>query len=144
MSTYSPVYSLTPIHIYSGSAFVVIPGVTDVGGPKLSKATIDVTTMNSVNYKDFVAAPLADPGTLDFSINFAPSDPVHKFIAKRASTLSTGSAMYDIFQMKFNDGTNYEFSGSFTKFDVKAGKPESTVLQADLSVKISGKISGSF
>ena len=141
---YFAVYSITPLYIYSGSAFVLIPGVVDCGGPKLSKSTIETTDMNSVSYKTFIAAPLADPGTLDFSLNFAPSDPVHRYMIQRASTLLTGSAMFDIFRMNFNDGTQYAFSASFTKFDVKAGKADSTVLAADVSVKLSGAISGSF
>ena len=141
---FSPVYSLTPCYIYSGSAWNVINGVTDVGGPKLAKSVIDTTDMNSVNYKTFIASPLVDPGTLDLVLNFAPSDPLHRYIAGRSSTLATGSAQYDQFKLHFNDGTDYVFSGSFVKFDVKAGKAESSVLQADVSVKISGPISGSF
>lgn len=133
-------YALTPIAIYSGSAFVNIPGVTKVGGPSIEKGEIEITTMNSQGYREYISEPLANPGTFDFSLNFTPSNTVHKYLMKQATT--TGSM--NQWQINFADGVVYSFSGSLSKFGIKADNPASSVLSADASVKITGPVSGNF
>lgn len=133
-------YAITKLGIYSGSAFVNVPNVTTIGGPNISSDTIEITSMDSVNFKEFVASPLKDPGTLDFSVNYIPSNAVHKFLVQQAST--TGST--NQWQTTFSDGTKFEFSGSLIGWEISSDNPASQVLTANASVQISGFISGSY
>lgn len=132
-------YALTKLQVKSGS-FVDIPGVTSIGGPNIARDEIEVTNMLSTDFREYVAAPLADPGLLDFSLNYVPSNITHKFLVERAST--TGSL--DSWKLIFSDGTNMEFSGSMLAFSVRSENPASNVLTAEASVRITGAISGSF
>lgn len=133
-------YALTKVHIFSGSAFINVPNVISVGGPNIEAETIEITSMDSVNFREYVASPLKNPGALEFSINYVPSDATHRFLVRQAST--TGSL--NQFKTIFADGTTFEFSGSFTAFSIKSDNPASNVLVADAKVQISGQISGSF
>ena len=132
-------YALTPLSVWSGSAFVVIPGVTSIGGPNVEKETVEVTDMNSVGYKEYMVSPLADAGELEFSLNYTPSNAIHKYLF--GHSVATGSIV-DIWKMNFADNTSASFSGSMMSFGIKADNPASSVLTADLKVKITGKIVG--
>lgn len=133
-------YAVTKLHIYSGSAFVNVPNVTTIGGPNISADSIEITSMDSVNFKEFVASPLKDPGTLDFNVNYVPSNAVHKFLVQQAS--ATGSS--NQWRTIFSDGTTFEFSGSLISWEISSDNPASQVLTANASVQISGPISGSY
>jgi len=133
-------YAVTKLHVYSGSAFVNVPNVTTIGGPNISADTIEITSMDSVNFKEYVASPLKDPGTLDFNVNYVPTNAVHKFLVQQASTTGSNNQWRTI----FSDGTTFEFSGSLISWEISSDNPASQVLTANASVQISGMISGSY
>jgi hypothetical protein len=132
-------FALTKLQVMSGS-FVDVPNVTSIGGPNISRDEIEVTNMNSINYREYVGAPLADPGVLDFSLNYVPSNAIHKYLIERASE----SGSLDSWKLKFSDGTDMEFSGSMLSFSITSENPASNVLTAEASVRLSGEISGSY
>lgn len=133
-------YAITKLHVFSGSAYVNIPNITTLGGPNISSDSIEITSMDSVNFKEFVASPLKDPGTLDFSVNYIPSNAIHKFLVQQASVTSSMNQ----WKMIFSDNTQFEFSGSLISWEISSDNPASQVLTANASVQISGPVSGSY
>lgn len=60
-----------------GEAFVDIAEVKGVGGPNLSMAPIEVTSVDSAGWREFIAG-LKDAGEVTFQINFIPNSSQHR------------------------------------------------------------------
>ena len=130
------IYSKTNLYIYSGSAETEIANVTNIGGPNFSKPEIDITNMSSTS-KEYKAAALSDPGTLTFGLQYNPSNATHAYIVSQSANQGTSE---DRFKIKFSDGTNWRFSGSFLEFNITADDPSQGILTADCSVRLSGTV----
>ena len=64
----------TMLRKYDGSAWVSLGEVKNISGPSMSRNTIDVTSLASVNgYMEYITG-MRDPGSLTFTINFIRSD----------------------------------------------------------------------
>ena len=64
----------TMLRKYDGTSWVSLGEVKNISGPSMSRNTIDVTSLASVNgYMEYIAG-MRDPGTLSFTINFIRSD----------------------------------------------------------------------
>ena len=134
------IYAKSTIGIVTGSytpatSASLIPGVTTITGPSLTRAEIDVTNHASTAIER-IGAPLYDAGTLDFSFQYNPSNPVHKYLLNQASSTSS----INQWAMKFSDGTAFDFSGSLLDFGIKAGNPQTDVLTVDAKVRITGTL----
>lgn len=134
----SSTYATTKVSVFSGSAFVNVPNVLSVGGPQFEAETIEITSMDSVNFKEYVASPLKDPGTLEFSVNYVPSNTTHRFLVEHAST----TGVPDLWKLTFADGTTPQFTGSIVGWNIKSDNPATSVVVADVKVKISGTVTG--
>lgn len=131
------IYSKTTLAVATGSgAPTLIYGITNIGGPNLSRPEIDITTMESVA-KEYKAAALTDPGTLTFGLQYNPANAVHAYIVSQSANNVVGN---DIFKITFSDGTDWNFTGSFTAFNITADDPSQGILTADVSVRLSGAI----
>ena len=132
------IYSTTKLYIITGSVYgsgfyQEIPGVLNIAGPTFTKAIIETTDMSSVNFREYMTAPLAEAGELTAGLNFTPANAIHKKILAFANT---GSNIVNGFKMLFSDGTAYEFSGSVSEVAIKADNPAEGVLNADLKVRL--------
>lgn len=132
------IYSKTILFVSTGSTnpSSQILGITNIGGPNLSRADIDISTMESTA-QEFKPAALADPGTLTFGLQFNPTNVVHQYIVSQSANNTIGN---DIFKITFSDGTDWNFTGSFTEFSITADDPSQGILTADVSVRLSGAI----
>lgn len=138
MSTNVAVYALTKLEIKlagSTGSYAEIPSVKSISGPNIEGSDIEVTHQQSQRYKEYKKSPLSDPGTIDFTVDFNPSNAVHKLIFQNAN--STASILMD---ETFADGTKYGMTGSFTSIAISSENPADSVLSADISYKISGQI----
>lgn len=136
------IYSKTQLKVKIGATYTLIDGITNIGGPNFSKPPIDVTDMNSTA-KEFKAAALADPGVLNFGIQYSPSNATHSYIVSQSANNVAGN---DLFLMKFSDSTVFGFTGSITNFSITAADPSQGILQGAVDVQLSGNVnfSGSF
>ena len=130
------IYSKTLVYILTGSAETLIPNVTNVGGPNFTKAEIDVTSMESTA-KEYKAAALSDAGTMTLGIQFVPTNATHDYIVKQAANQGTTS---DLFKIKFSDGTNWRFTGSFLSFNITNADPAQGINTAEASLRLSGAV----
>jgi hypothetical protein len=138
MATTPAIYSKTQLamRIGTGSAFCNIDGVTTIGGPNFAKETIDVTHMGSTT-KEYKAVPLAEAGSLTFGLQYAPTNATHSYMVSQSANQVTGN---DTWKMTFSDNTAWSFTGSIENFSIKAENPSNGVLQADVSVKLTGGV----
>lgn len=130
------IYSKTQLYVLSASAETAIPGITNIGGPNFSKAEIDVSNFDSTA-KEYKAANLSDPGTLAVSLQYAPTNVVHAYMVSQSYTQGAAT---DVFKIKFSDGTNWRFSGSFLSFNITAADPAQGILTAEASVRLTGAV----
>jgi len=136
------IYSRTQLKMKVGASYVPVVGITSIGGPNFSKPPIDITNMESTA-KEFKAAALADPGVLNFALQYAPANTTHSYIVSQSANNVVGN---DLFKMQFSDLTTYEFTGSFTAFNITAADPSQGVLEASVDLQLTGNVnfSGSF
>jgi hypothetical protein len=134
------IYSNTTVQFNNSvsSSYMIIPGITAVNGPSLTKGFIDVSSFDSTGFKESKAARLSDPGKLDITMQWSPAHPTHSLIGRRAS----GAGTEEHFKLTFADGTVYSFSGSFTDLQVTSNNPSEGVVEATLAVKINTAIAG--
>ena len=130
------IYSKTLVYILSGSAEALIPNVTNVGGPNFTKAEIDVTSMEDTA-KTYKAAALSDAGQLTLGLQFVPTNATHNYIVGQCANVGTTS---DLFKIKFSDGTNWRFTGSFLTFNITNADPAQGINTAEASVRLSGAV----
>jgi hypothetical protein len=136
------IYSKTNLKLKIGATYVPVEGITTLGGPNFSKPPISITNMDSTA-QEFKAAALSDPGVLNFSLQYAPSNTTHSYITSQSANNVAGN---DLFLMKFSDNTVFGFTGSFTAFNITSADPASGILEASVDVQLSGNVSfsGSF
>lgn len=126
-----------------GTAYDSIGQVKDIGGPNISRDTIEVTDRDLPdNYKIFWGG-YADGGELTFQLNWDPKNNVH------IDTAGTGlladfedqdNCTLAKFRLRLDlcGGTaDWEFSGVMTQFNTSS--PEQGANTADCTVKVSGK-----
>jgi hypothetical protein len=130
------VYSQTLLYIQSASVETLIPNVTNIGGPNWEKVEVDCTSMEDTS-KVYKAANLSDPGTLTFGMQFVPNNGVHQYIRNQAANQGTTT---DYFKIKFNDGTNWRFSGSLLSLSLTADDPSEGILTSEVSIRLSGAV----
>jgi hypothetical protein len=115
--------------------FTTVAEVRDISGPNIKGEINDVTTHSSAAagaWREKISS-LLDPGDVTFPINLVPGSTGHKSLISDM----TGRLKRN-FQIVFPDGgsTTWAFSGYITGFTAKA--PTAGVLEADLTVTLTG------
>jgi hypothetical protein len=87
--------------------------------------------------KEFKAAALSDPGTLNFGLQYVPSNATHSYIVSQSANNVAGN---DLWLMKFSDETVFGFTGSMTAFNITAADPSQGILQASVDVQLTGNV----
>lgn len=129
-----------------GTAYADIGQVGDIGGPNISRNSIEVpaTHDQTDNYKAFFPG-VADGGEVTFALNLDPSDSVHVGASGTGllgSVESTDQCTLPAWQYQapgMCGGTaTWTFDGFVTAFNTDIGAVEGS-MKADLTVKVSGK-----
>lgn len=124
-----------------GTTYTAIGQVKDIGGPSISRGTIDVTDHDSTSgYREFLAG-LPDAGELSFAIGWDPASTVHD---DAAGTGLIGDFLDDhctmtTWQLTLNTCAStaiWTFAGFLTGFSPSV--PVEGELTADVTVKVSG------
>lgn len=110
---------------------VPIAEITTITGPGMSRATIDVTSLDSVDgYREFIGG-FRDGGTVVLAMNFTKAG----YVLIKGDFDSDVLASYNI---ELPDGTSIDFDGFVTDFPLSI--PTDDKVSCDTTIKVSGKI----
>jgi hypothetical protein len=114
----------------SPTSFVQIPDVTNIPSVGSSeRPRIDVSNMDSQS-REFRYG-LSDTGSVEFEINYVPSNAVHTIVESAAENNTEKT-----FRVQFSDGTTFTGNGFFETF-AKSAEVDN-VYKANVSFKWSG------
>ncbi len=100
--------------------------LTEVGGPSLSRDTVDTTHMLSPDeWREFIAG-LKDGGEVTLTVHFDPAEIPPIESAKGTVTIT------------WPDGTPWSFDGIVTAYEPAA--PVDDKMVASITIKVSGKV----
>jgi len=109
----------------------LIGKVTNIGGPSMSKETVDTTSFdNTDGYRSFIVG-LKDAGTLTFTLMF---DKTVYSTLKAAFEDNTAKAI----EITLPDATKLTFNGFVTELPLTV--PTEDKVTCDVTVKISGAV----
>jgi len=109
----------------------LIGKVTNIGGPSMSKETVDTTSFdNTDGYRSFIVG-LKDAGTLTFTLMF---DKTVYSTLKAAFEDNTAKAI----EITLPDATKLTFNGYVTELPLTV--PTEDKVTCDVTVKISGPV----
>lgn len=109
--------------------FTAVAGVTNIGGPGLSRETIDVSGHDSPDgWREFVGG-LKDAGEISLDINYRPS--AHDAFVEDLSDEEPRN-----YKLVFPDGTEWAVAVVLTAFEPTA--PFDDKLSASITLKVSG------
>lgn len=117
--------------------FTTIAEVSSIKGPSLSRATVDVTSHDSVGgFREYIGG-LGDGGELTFDMNYIPTGATHNASTGVLSKLKNNTRTN--FKLVFTDAgpTEWAFSGFVTKFDTS--EPIDNRIMASVTIKVSGR-----
>lgn len=114
----------------SPEVFAEIANVTNIGGPGLSRETLDVTAHDSPNGWREHKGGLKDAGEISLDINFDPSEH-DTLLADFADDEARN------YKLVFPDGTDWALKAILTGFEASA--PHDDKLTASISLKVTGK-----
>ena len=117
----------------SDGAWVKIAGVLSIGGPTMSRDTIETTSLdNTDGYKSFIGA-LRDGGDVSFSMIFARAE----YETMKDDFEDDAPQNYEIV-LPDADNTTLEFEGLVTELPLDV--PIDDKITCDIGIKISGKV----
>jgi len=112
------------------SVFEEIGEITNISGPSMSKDTIDVTSMDSDGWKEFIAS-LKDAGEVSLEMNFTRET----FDTVYADYLSDDLQAYEIL-VNDDEGTTINFDGLVTSVGLEI--PVGDKVGSSVTIKVSG------
>jgi predicted secreted protein len=118
---------------WTNSAWSNIAEVKNITGPGMTRATIDVTSLDSTaGYREFIAG-LRDAGTIALKMNFTRATYAIMLADFESDTLQN----YEIL-LPDGENTGFEFEGLVTELPLTV--PVDDVITADVTIKISGQV----
>lgn len=120
-----------------GSSYTAIGQVESIGGPSLSRDSIDVTTHDNANtWRSFIKG-LKDGGEITFSIIYDPALATHDFSTGLLSDFDEDSVIPN-WRLIFPDtaNTTWTLPGFLTAFNVNEAIDDA--IKADITIKVSG------
>ncbi len=112
---------------------VEIAEINSIGGPSMSRETIDVTVLAVIDgYRKFIGG-LRDAGNLTLNMNFTRAG----YLAMKADFESDDVQTYSM-ELPDEDETEFSFSGLVTELPVNI--PVGEKIAMDVTIKISGKV----
>jgi predicted secreted protein len=123
----------TVFNRWSGSAWVALAEVNSITGPTMTRAFIDVTSLDSTGgYREFITG-FRDAGTIALKMNFTNVS----YLAMVEDFESSVVQNYQII-LPDTEGTALEFEGLVT--EVPLSVPTDDKITADCTIKISGPV----
>jgi predicted secreted protein len=119
---------------WSGSTWVALAEVNSITGPTMTRAFIDVTSLDSTGgYREFITG-FRDAGTISLKMNFTSSTYL-------ALVEDFESSVVQNYQILIPDtaGTALEFIGLVTEIPLSI--PTDDKISADCTIKITGAVS---
>lgn len=124
--------------VAAGGTLAKVAEVKSLNPPKLTRATIDVTTHDSpLGAREFITEGIYDPGEVSGSINYIAGSAGDDVML----AAMTSGALYDfkVVLKSAADTEDMEFSGFLTEYGPDAQETEG-VQTASFSIKVSGAI----
>ena len=121
-------------HRWDGShTWAAIAEINNIGGPSMTRDTIDATSLDSTDgYREFIAG-FRDGGTVVLNMNFWRNT----YALFKADFESDTLGNYEII-LPDDDTTTLEFTGLVTELPLTI--PPDDKITMDISIKISGKV----
>ena len=121
-------------HRWDGShTWAAIAEINNIGGPSMTRDTIDATSLDSTDgYREFIAG-FRDGGTVALSMNFIRAN----YALFKADFESDSLGNYEVI-LPDDDVTTLEFQGLVTELPLTI--PPDDKITMDISIKISGKV----
>jgi predicted secreted protein len=117
---------------WSGTAWANIAEVNSISGPKMSRETIDVTSLDSTGgYREFIAG-FRDAGTVTLNMNFTRAGYDQMKDDFESDTLQN----YEIV-LPDAENTSVEFEGLVTELPLTISPDDK--ITVDVTIKISGE-----
>ncbi len=112
--------------------------IQDISGPDMSRETIDVTHMGSVDYKEFISSDLIDAGELKVDVSYMPGK--NPFFVSGTGDRVVTEVCTLTFPLQGSETTaaKYVFDTVCTGFDVKM--PLEDKMTASATWKVSGEM----
>jgi len=118
---------------WNGSAWATIAEVNNIGGPGMSRDTIDVTSLDSTDgYREFIAG-FRDSGTVTLSLNFTRAE----YDTMKNDFEDDDLQNYEIV-LPDAENTTLEFEGLVTEMPLTI--PPDNKITVDVTIKISGQV----
>lgn len=118
---------------WSGSAWEDIAEVNSITGPGMSRATIDVTSLDSTGgYREFIGS-FRDSGDVSLNLNFTRA----MFDLMKADFENDVIQNYEIVLLDA-DQTSFEFTGFVTECPLSISTDDK--IGNDVTIKISGQV----
>lgn len=117
-----------------GSTYIPFAEITSLSGPTLSAKTKNVSTFTSASGYAEKIGTMKDAGSISMDVNFIP--------ASGQNFISNFLGQTKNYRVTWPDvsATKWSFAGILTKYDPKAGNPESDALSASLDIELTGYI----
>lgn len=123
----------TKFQRYDGAAFADVAKVFNIGGPSMSRETVEATTYDSVSgYREKIGG-LRDGGQLTFTLNFRRST----YLIFKNDFESDDSVQYKVI-LPDDDATTLTFDGLV--IDMPLTIPEGDRITVDVTIEISGQV----
>jgi len=121
-------------HRWDGtSTWAAIAEINNIGGPSMTRDTIDATSLDSVDkYREFISG-FRDGGTVTLNMNFIRAN----YALFKTDFESDDLGNYEII-LPDDDVTTLEFMGLVTELPLTI--PPDEKITMDISIKISGKV----
>jgi len=119
---------------WDGTDWVELAEVINVGGPTLSRATVEVVSLNVSNaFKNFLAS-YRDAGAVTFTMVFRRDT----YETMKEDYDSDSNANYEIY-IEAVENTSFEFEGLVTEMPL-VGIAGDSVITVDVTIKIDGEM----
>lgn len=114
-----------------------ILGLSSISGPSMEMGTCETTNLSS-SVRSF-RYTILDPGTLNFSLQYDPSNSIHTFLKVLMTVPKICTWVVTETDPVSNVAQSFSFSGVLTGFEVGEASIDS-IVEVSCTVKISGLI----
>jgi predicted secreted protein len=123
----------TKFQRWNGSAYVALAEVNSITGPSMTRAFIDVTSLDSTGgYREFITG-FRDAGTISLKMNFTTAS--YAFIKEDFQKVAANA--YKIV-LSDTGASSLEFEGLVTELPLSI--PTDDKISADCTIKITGEV----
>lgn len=127
----------TQLQLYNGTSYTTVAEVTDITFPEIKAELFDTTNMTSPGTWEETLPTILRSGSLQFTINYVPTDPTHNAATGLISYLTAKTLTNIKLIMPNAAATTWTLPGYVESF--KAAGKLKDALTATVSFKVSGQ-----